>query len=75
MTHRVHTCTCRATLTLEPCLLRYSEVEAAALHFDGALRLSALTVLAVDVRCTSIPAPHEAALFMQVSGDTRDNVI
>jgi hypothetical protein len=48
-------------------LLSYAEVRSAALHYDGRLRLSALTLLTCDSRGTTMPAPHEVALLMEVS--------
>jgi hypothetical protein len=47
-------------------LLSYAEVRSAALHYDGRLRLSALTLLTCDSRGTTMPAPHEVALLMEV---------
>jgi hypothetical protein len=47
-------------------LLSYAEVMSAALHYDGRLRLSALTLLTCDSRGTTMPAPHEVALLMEV---------
>jgi hypothetical protein len=55
-----------SSATQEQGLLSYAEVRSAALHYDGRLRLSALTLLTCDSRGTTMPAPLEVALLMEV---------
>ncbi len=49
--------------------LQLEEVKWAALHVDETLRMSALSLLCVDVRVTTVPAPAETQLLQEVRDD------
>ncbi|CAM9102187.1 unnamed protein product, partial [Hapterophycus canaliculatus] len=47
-------------------MLQLEEVKWAALHVDETLRMSALSLLCIDVRVTTVPPPAETALLKEV---------